>query len=66
MPSKDFLVTEPGLTYFAYAQRITPQQIAVANKEDMFNPNARLQIAPYTQKLQRQLRANFNKFYNIT
>ena len=56
MHSKDFLVVEPGLTYFALAQRVTPQQLAVAKKEGMFDPVAKLKIAPYTQKLQRKLK----------
>jgi hypothetical protein len=64
MPSKDFLVTEPGLTYVLYAQRLTPSDVAelqqFCGKDDSFT------VKPYTQKLQRQLRANFNKFYNIT
>ena len=56
MRSKDFLVTDPGLTYFAFAQRVTPQQLAEAKKDGMFEPVANLQLAPYSQKLQRKLK----------
>jgi len=63
MPSKDFLVTEPGLTYVSFAQRLTPSDVA---KVQQFCGKDSFTVKPYTQKLQRQLRANFNKFYNIT
>ena len=56
MRSKDFLVVEPGLTYFYISERVTPQQLAVAKKEGMFDPVAKLKVAPYTQKLQRKLK----------
>ena len=56
MRSKDFLVVEPGLTYFYISQRLTSQQLAVAKKEGMFDPVAKLKVAPYTQKLQRKLK----------
>ena len=56
MRSKDFLVVEPGLTYFYISERVTPQQLAQAKKEGMFDPVAKLKVAPYTQKLQRKLK----------
>ena len=56
MRSKDFLVVEPGLTYFYISQRLTLQQLTQAKKEGMFDPVAKLKIAPYTQKLQRKLK----------
>lgn len=60
MPSNDVLVIEPALTDLAYSQRLTPAELAIKYKEygtDFFV------VAPYTQKLQRQLRANYNNFY---
>jgi len=61
MSSKDFLVVNPGLTYFYLSQRVTPQQLAVAKKEGMFTHTANFQVAPYTQKLQPTLKAQYKK-----
>lgn len=51
--SKQFLVTEPGLTALAFAQRLTAQQLRQALAE--YGEDSFI-AAPYTQKLQRQLR----------
>ena len=52
--SNQYLVTEPGLTALAFAQRLTPQQLAQALAE--YGSDSFI-VAPYTQKLQRKLRA---------
>jgi len=52
--SKHYLVTEPGLTALAFAQRLTSQQLAQALAE--YGEDSFI-VAPYTQKLQRKLRS---------
>lgn len=52
--SKNFLVTEPGLTYLTFGQRLTPSQLAEAQAD--FGEDAFL-VQPYSQTLQRQLRS---------
>ena len=56
MPSKDFLVTEPGLTYLYTSQRLTPLDVAKMQQE--FGEDAFI-VAPYTQQLQRTLKAQY-------
>jgi hypothetical protein len=53
MSSKDFLVTEPGLTYLYTSQRLTPLDVPKMQQE--FGEDA-FTVAPYTQKLQRTLK----------
>ena len=60
--STDLLVVNPYLTYFAFAQRITAAQYATA-VADLLLPNTPFKVAPYSQKLQRKLRANKANFY---
>ena len=58
MPSKDFLVTEPGLTDLALSQRLSPAD--VAEKQQYFWEDA-FTVAPYTQQLQRTLKVQYKK-----
>ena len=51
--SNDFLVVEPGLTYLTFGQRLKAAELAEAQAD--FGADA-FSYAPYTQKLQRQLR----------
>ena len=61
--STDLLVVNPYLTYVTFAQRITQAQhnTIVA---DLQLANTPFKVAPYSQKLQRKLRANKSNFYN--
>jgi len=57
-----FLVVDPDLSYFAFAQRITQKQydrlIAdLPHTEDV-------KIVPYTQKLHRILKAQYSAYYS--
>ena len=52
--SNQYLVTEPGLTALAFAQRLTSQQLAQAQAE--YGEDSFI-VAPYSQKLQRTLRS---------
>jgi hypothetical protein len=60
MPSKDFLITEPGLTYLYLSQRLTASDVAKMQQE--FGEDA-FTLAPYSQQLQRTLKAQYKKEY---
>lgn len=55
--SNQYLVTEPGLTYLTFGQRLTPSQLAEAQAD--FGEDSFI-AAPYTQNLQRTLRSHLN------
>jgi hypothetical protein len=60
--STDLLVVNPYLTYVAFAQRLTQAQYNTI-VADLQLQNTPFKVAPYSQKLQRKLRANKANFY---
>ena len=64
--SKHFLVVNPYLTYLAFAQRLTPQMYAqfVADMQPIEGVLEEVIIVPYTQKLQRTLKAQKKDYYS--
>jgi len=61
--STDLLVVNPYLTTSLFAQRITQAQYT-SLVVDLQLANTPFKVAPYSQKLQRKLRANKTNFYN--
>jgi hypothetical protein len=61
--STDLLVVNPYLTTVLFAQRITQAQYTSLVSDQQLQ-NTPFKVAPYSQTLQRKLRANFNNFYN--
>jgi len=51
----NYVVTEPGLTYFSHAQKLTAQNYALA--QQVFGSDAFIAV-PYNRKLQQQMRNN--------
>jgi len=64
--SKHFLVVNPYLTYLAFAQRLTPQMYAnfVTDMQQIEGVLEEVVIVPYTQKLQRTLKAQKSVYYS--
>ena len=60
--STDLLVVNPQLSYFRFAQRVTPAQVAQA-KIDLAHFFNDLQFVPYTQATQRKLNAQRVAFF---
>ena len=50
----NYVVTEPGLTILSYGQKLTPA--AYANMCRVFSADS-FAVAPYSRKLQQQVRA---------
>ena len=58
-----YLVTEPGLTIFNFAQKISASQYQLA--QQVYGSDAFIAV-PYTRKQQQAIRANFpSKFKHI-
>jgi len=64
--SKHFLVVNPYLTYLAFAQRLTPKMYAqfIADHQKIEGVLEEVVIVPYTQKLQRTLKAQTSVYYS--
>ena len=65
MPSTDFLVVDPRLTTVEFAQRLTAQQLAKVQQEEV-NPypaNSAFTVVPYTQTAQRKLKQLHSTYY---
>jgi hypothetical protein len=64
--SKHFLVVNPYLTYLAFAQRLTPQMYTnfVTDMQQIEGVLEEVVIVPYTQKLQRTLKAQYAAYYS--
>ena len=64
--SKHFLVVNPYLTYLAFAQRLTPRMYAsfVTDMQQIEGVLEEVVIVPYTQKLQRTLKAQKSLYYS--
>jgi len=60
--SQDLLVVDPSLSYLAFADRITPARFAQI-KADLGEFAEEIVFAPYSQKLQRQLKAQKSTYY---
>jgi len=59
----NYLVTQPGLTIFNFAQKITASQYQLA--QQVYGSDAFIAV-PYTRKQQQAIRANFpSKFKHI-
>jgi len=56
--STTFLVTEPGLSHFVLAQRVTAAQVAEAQ-----SMSQTFSVQPYSQLLQRTLRAQVPAYH---
>ena len=54
--SNTVVITEPGLTSFALAQRFTPVALQRVCAENNFIPNQDFTYAPYTAQLHKQLK----------
>jgi hypothetical protein len=66
--STHFLVVNPYLTYLSFAQRLTPQMYAnfVTEMQQIEGVLEEVVIVPYTQKLQRTLKAQKSLYYSQT
>ena len=59
----NYLVTQPGLTIFNFAQKISASQYQLA--QQVYGSDAFIAV-PYTRKQQQAIRANFpSKFKHI-
>lgn len=58
--SPNFLVVEPALTYLKTASRLTPAQYAQF-MQDFEGYTQDVVIVPYTQAMQRQVRAKYKQ-----
>jgi len=54
--SNTVIITEPGMTFFALAQRFTPSALQRVCAENGFIPNYDFEYAPYNAKLHAQLK----------
>jgi len=59
----NYLVTEPGLTIFNFAQKISVSQYQLA--QQVFGSDA-FTAVPYTRKQQQAIRANFPSKFKHT
>jgi hypothetical protein len=64
--SKHFLVVNPSLSYFAFAQRITQKQYDqfIADHQKIEGVLEEVVIVPYTQQLHRTLKAQKSVYYS--
>jgi len=59
----NYLVTQPGLTIFNFAQKISASQYQLA--QQVFGSDAFIAV-PYTRKQQQAIRANFPSKFKFT
>lgn len=59
----NYLVTQPGLTIFNFAQKITASQYQLA--QQVYGSDAFIAV-PYTRKQQQAIRANFPSKFKFT
>ena len=59
----NYLVTQPGLTIFNFAQQITASQYQLA--QQVYGSDAFIAV-PYTRKQQQAIRANFPSKFKFT
>ena len=65
--SKHFLVVNPYLTYFSFAQRINAAAYSrfLADHAHLPDVLSQVQIVPYTKELHRTLKAQKSSYYSI-
>jgi len=59
----NYLVTQPGLTIFNFAQKISASQYQLA--QQVYGSDAFIAV-PYTRKQQQAIRANFPSKFKFT